>query len=470
MSASAVEEYRDVVSEAKRDKEAIVATLFRKSFDPAYAYSGRGEMLYTLAAILNKMRVAPGNAPILGVAEDGKTIHVGPKYRAFKKKYGPRVTMLAWMHEAMHVLYLHNVRMKFADDKTLYNILADLYVNEELRRIFGDLPSELVTLSTVLSFLEESLGTRLSEEERRLLNELAAKVVSREATVDQVYEVISRIKEASDMVKRMFANSMFYGRDVAPQGGGGEGGEAGGDGGVHGLERRIRELVERSREMLREVSGLRGAYRALAYGRGAGAADGPREAVSTLVVNELRTLSVNLEQELMAEIGSAAREYAATFSRFSEDAYWLPAEEPEPRPRVYVLLDSSPSVGMEFKRLFLHWVHSAARKYRLEMTTVVFAVGVLGVYNGPPDEIPEGSGTTWDYTVAETLRRAAREESIVVVLSDFAITVQPDALEALKEYKRRGGKLSCWTIGEGFGPLASYCDFKHRVPALYTLR
>jgi len=42
------------------------------------------------------------------------------------------------------------------------------------------------------------------------------------------------------------------------------------------------------------------------------------------------------------------------------------------------------------------------------------------------------------------------------------ISVSREAMEAIRLYRRRGGRISCWTIGETL----EFCDRTHRLPDL----
>ena len=584
---------KKLIEEAKKDKEAIEAALFKKAMevrDPKV-----GEFLYIVASTLRKTGIRPMPRGILAAGSDGY-IYVGPDYLKLKKAYDNRVVLFAWMHEAMHIIYGHVERIKLVRNPELYNIVADLYVNERLRYYLKDIPDDFVTLSSFITIVLSELGTNLPTESREKLHKLAVKVVNNEVTVEQVYKVIEPMPKVVKMFMKYFKNSRFFGQDLPKQrassrgggrdteegserssekpgeetrgaskgtreatGAGAEGadredraaekgaregsGESGvkrsegdeererGAGAAEGdekpeeerearragegardedrerqskqreeasdtgqreerkekqegggqqeswldskaLEKLLDEIRKRLAERLADISRARGEYYAMRRKAetytSAGTEPGTEPGIAGEVeMEEVRNLTRDLRRELVAEIGRVARDWTASFARFSDEAYWLPDEEEEPKPYVYVFVDVSPSIPEPVKKLFLGWVHEAAKKYKLEVTTVSFAVGVLDKKRGVPKKTVEGLGTVWDKSVAETIMEAIRRDAeLIIVLSDFEILYSRDAIEAIKKFKKSGGRISCWSISGDFG---SYCTTRHKLPFALSL-
>jgi len=548
-------EARDrLVDEAEKEKAALVHLLM----DRALSTSDKrmGTFYYVVAAHLRRLPVEYGG-PHTVIATDGERIYVGDLYPLVKKKYGTRIVPFMWLHEVMHVLHAHPARMRVVDDPKLYNIVADLYVNELLSNRVGPIPSEFVTLSSFIKFILDEVGSELDPESVKALKVLAVQVTREEVTVEQAYAVIARIPKARQAILDSFGSSRFFGSDLplpdAPVGGGGEDGgggrdrprpavaepveedegvirdpgpaggagvpvpaqedrtgeagpgsgesgesgrgkqsargedgAAGGEGQDGSRERGsgvgrggdvewLRRVLEEARRAVERV--LSETRRAIGEYKGirrhlrpedveGGAPPGVGEGVyGAAEYEELQRLRIRLERLLLREVGRVVRGYEVNFARFDRDAYWLPEDREQYASKIKVFLDTSSSIPLASVKLFMHWVNEAVRKYGIEADVIVFADGVIGKeeVDRRLEGVPLGGGTVWDETVAKEILEAAKEETpLAIVLSDFEIAVTREAEKAIEAFKRRGGKISCWSIS-GF---AEWCDYKHRLPDL----
>lgn len=529
----------EILEEAKRDKESLTYSLIKKAFNADNP--DLGTIYYIMASFLRRGRVIPyGPFNIMGT--DGRNFYVGYMYKAVKREYGIRIVPFLWLHELMHIIHNHPTRMKLVEDQNLYNIIADLYVNTLLSNRFGKIPDEFVTLQSFIYHVIDVLGKKLSDNERRTLESLAKMVVKEEITVEDAYEVISKIKPVSNKFKMEFENSSFFGKDMAniPQeadsrdskssgnkksqpetGKGNRGtsdktgeekgkrGETGNDNNVEGkkksggtgekepdtdkkrstgagagneegeltdnkraerLEEILKELKERVDEVMGEVKRSKGEFNAIMreFGKEAGNEAG---VFGRIEYRELQGLRVSLEDSFLSDVGRVLREYEINYSRFSREAYWLPESRELYFNKIKVFLDTSGSIPYNVAVLFMNWVRKAMRKYGVEVELVTFAVGRLEKRKLTTESklkyVPRGSGTVWDKTIAEEFIKAVREEvPVVIVLSDMLIEMKREAREAIKFYKRKGGKIICWTTHSN----SSICNITHRFPKILLHR
>ncbi|MEM1606020.1 MAG: hypothetical protein QXW41_07255 [Fervidicoccaceae archaeon] len=187
----------------------------------------------------------------------------------------------------------------------------------------------------------------------------------------------------------------------------------------------------------------------------------------------VRRYLIPVHTVFLMEVGESVSEKRVFFDRFDEEAYWLPAHERVRRPRVLALVDASDSIEEVHYKLFLSCVASATQVFDIEYRLVVFSSGVQLDETFTPEtadwilsRMPRGGGTVWDQSVAEAIRESALQGvRLIQVLSDFAVIVTPVASEAVKEYKRNGGLVACYSTT---GSFLDFCDFKHELPELPT--
>jgi predicted metal-dependent peptidase len=547
----------DFIREAIEDRDALAHILSKKALETRD--EKKGAFYYLMASFLRNGEIRPFNKLL---ATDGKNFYVGPLYPLAKKKYGEKIVPFLWMHEVMHIIHAHPSRMRIVPDPELYNIVADLYINNLLENRLEKIPDDFVTLSSFLKFIVDERGAELTKEEKKALLKLADLVVKEKITVEEAYAVIEKIEVAKREFKEKFRKSSFFGKDMGDekqfvaggcpggktgtseegagkraggigkreaskgtkpskgarknadtQGAGGEesrkmdeskggagaqeeekrkkqgegGGstepsekkgkeeekERGGEGestektDKYEPERFGEELKKLRREINRlfdEVKRTIGEFNALR--RVVGAPPGSEEGVfGRAEYRELNKLRVELEKEFLDEIGKEVAEYEANYSRFSDDAYWLPEDREIRKSKILVFLDTSGSIPEPIMNLFMNWVNKAVKKYNIEADVVVFAVGVLEKKKASTTRklknVAMGGGTRWDRSVAREIIRAKREEvPLMVVLSDFDIDVTREAWEAIRIFKKNGGKISCWSVDTSL----PFCDKLHRFP------
>lgn len=534
---------KTIIEEAERDKEAVTFSLIEKAINadnPDLRTS-----YYILASFLRKGKVVPyKDNKILGT--DGKNFHVGYLYKLAKEQYGEDIVPFLWLHEVMHIIHVHPTRMKLVDDPELYNIIADLYVNTHLANLVGKIPKEFVRLDSFLLFIADVLKKQLTEKEVGVIRKLARDVVREKVTVEDAYNVISKIKPVRNTFKREFQKSSFFGKDMLNQnerksgssspknrerkkgestrsrgnepreswGVGkkenktGKGGNSsGGNGGMGKDERKegtgggtleradkrkdssgeagdgeerqltdyeyarkiegiLRELRKRIGDVMREIKRSKGEFTVLSreFGKSIGDEKG---VFGKVEYKELQKLRVSLEEAFISDIGRVIREYEVNFSRFSREAYWLPESKEKYMSKIKVFLDTSGSISYTEAVLFMNWVRQAMKKYGLEVDLIVFSVGKLEKTRLTTytklNYVPKGSGTVWDKSVADEFINAIREEvPAIIVLSDMYIEIKSVAREAIEMYKRKGGKIICWTTGGK----SDICDIVHKFPKM----
>ena len=235
------------------------------------------------------------------------------------------------------------------------------------------------------------------------------------------------------------------------------------------IERILREVRKGLGELLEHIRYAMGEYKAVKQAiegeRLAGHAPG---VMGEAEYRRMRTLTVPLEVQFLREVGESVSEPKVTYTRHSDDAYWLPAEEEEERSRVLLLLDSSPSIMEKELMLFMNLVRKAMETYDIEYEVSVFSVGEvdhkvlnLDEFNEKEFRVKRGLGTVWDATIAERIRKAAEQGiKLIQVLSDFAIDIKPEVYEEIKRFKALGGKISCYSVT---GKYLTICDFRHNI-------
>lgn len=449
------------------------------------------------------------------------------KYEARDPKAWSRLRYALVLHEVVHVLYGHPHRIKLVDDPELYNIVADLLVNTVVeRRLNVGIPPDFVTMESFPKFIEEKTGIKLTKEKADAIRNTADLFLRGEITTEDAYRIFASLEpEVISAVKNQFRGGYFFGHDLADESGqrfappvtGKEevtkqapkkgigktpeetGGEKGGEkareksegqaGSKEGKEKeqevelRPGELAEEGKEveeMLREVrkhlgellEQIRyavGGYRAATkeFGRGRAAGDTPG-IIGEAEYRRMRTLILPLETQYLREVGESIDEPEVTYVRHSDDAYWLPAEEEEEKPRVLLLLDSSPSISEKELALFMNLVKRSLEVYDIEYEVLVFSVGevdhkvlTLENFDEKRFKVKRGSGTVWDESVAKRIREATeRGVRLIQVLSDFYIYIVPPVLEELKRFKALSGRVSCFSVTRKF---LDFCDFKHDI-------
>jgi len=508
--------------EAIEDKETLAHVFSKKAFETKDAKLA--SFYYLVATFLRDKDVKPFGSLM---ATDGENFYVGPAYVVAKQKYEKKIVPFLWLHEVMHIIHAHPERMKLVPDKELYNIVADLYINTLLENRVGKIPNDFVIFTSFIDFIVAERGKDLTPEEKRVLEEVAKLVFKEKITVEEAYAVIEQIPSAKEELKKRFEKSAFFGNDMrnknesTEEGERGEGEKGGSkdkeqkpkekgedekDGGGEGneqktgekisgsirngsnlgeknenksrkennnsnadeLEQTLKELKEKLDEIAEKTKKAMGEFNALR--RINNTPPGTEEGVfGRAEYEEMQNLRVEVEKELLEEIGREVKEHEVNYSRFSKDAYWLPEDKEIFRNKIVVFLDTSGSVPEPIANLFMNWVNKAVKKYGIEADVVVFGVGVLEKQKDISSSrklknVALGGGTVWDKSVAEEIIKAKKSDvPLIVVLSDMQISLSDEALEAISLYKKHGGKVVCWTTFSSM----DFCDKTHRFPRTF---
>lgn len=504
-----------VVEEVERFKSALANTLLKKSLETKDEKAGA--LLYTLSKVLSSMRVVKSSGVSIA-AMDRDIIYIGPLYKKFLdnvRKKNPdgvrRAEAFILLHEAMHRMYGHDVRMKLASDKLLYNLVADLYVNTILSKYLRAWDIEgIVTLDNLSNFIIENYGVRLTSEQKRAIIDLGKYEVEDKVSVDQAYNTLMMLpRDIQEAVIKKFASGKFFGKDLSrgsdsstgssnsssegtdsnssgkqQQAGNSSGSTESGASNVKQeqvdigkaskagdeLSKQLEEIGNELRKIAREISQAEGEYKAMRkmHGKNAGTGKG---VMGHSEYKQLTSLTLHVHRLFMKDVGETLTEPKASFERFDEEAYWLPAREAERRKTVLALVDASPSVPIEHLNLFLSCIVNSAHAFDLEYRLVVFGTGKLKEATVSPDNIhgeiqrvPLGLGTVWDETIAESIRDStARGVRLIQVLSDFWVDVRDEAYRAIAEFKNAGGRIACYSSS---GDFLDICDFRYRLPVI----
>lgn len=492
----------DFLKEAVNDKEALAHLLSNKAINEKD--KKMGEMYYLFAGFLRDGEIKPFKGVI---ATDGKNFYVGPLYLDIKEKYGEKIVPFLWLHEVMHVVHAHPERMKLVLDTNLYNIVADLYVNEMLENRFGKIPDDFVTLSSFLNFIIKEKGRELKSKEKEAILKIIKMVPSEEITVEEAYSIIEKIPVVKTEFKRKFENSSFFGKDVKDNQkknketnfqGSKEGNTDKKEGGnqiedkdrnqsinrkisideneIKEIEKKLKEIRKDTDSIFEKIKRLLGEFNAFRFNqeskekieRGGRIGKYYGGIYGVAEYKQLQNLRIELEKELEKEIGKIINEYETNFSRFSDDAYWLPEEKELYKSKVYVLIDVSPSISIKEVILFLNWLNQSLQKYKIDSDVIFFASGAIKIIRNVSYPIREAplshGGTFWDKSIGDEFKRALKEEvPIVFVLSDFNIHIYEEVERVINRYKSKGGKISCWSVEEEEG---HFCDRVHHLPKL----
>lgn len=474
MMEQRVETGRTLLEEAEEDKAAVVAVLKRKAM--TVGDEKVGEALYVMASILERLPIVVTLAtPVMGT--DGKHILVGPFYRKVKEKYGEGVVMFLFLHEVLHVIHAHHIRVTLVPNRELYNIVADLYVNTRLSKFIPRIPPTFVTLKSFVGKLGRKIP--LTPKQRKVLEELAVDVAEGKVTAEQAYKVIEELQPVAEALEKWFSKSLFTGKDLSKRSPCKDDKRGGG---VEGVKRRLEQLRRHVNRMLREIERLRGEYQALrrAHSILAEKQEGrdktltqPHKKVGTAAgvlgeeeYREMERLRVELERVLSGEVGRYVVRVRYNYSRLNEDTYWLPVEEVEKLPELFILVDVSRSISPAEREVFTSWLSAIARKYGVKPEFYEFSHGIVAKRKVERKSVKftKGTGTVWEESVAELFDEARRKMvPLVIVLSDFYIEVTEAAQKAIQRYKRKGGKISCWSTEGNF---LDFCDTRHRLPRL----
>ena len=233
------------------------------------------------------------------------------------------------------------------------------------------------------------------------------------------------------------------------------------------IEKTLKEIRRELEKILDEVRNTMGEYKAIK-----GFLEGERTVGQTPgIVGEaeyrkMKILTIPIEIQFLREVGESISDSRITYTRHSDDAYWLPAEEDEVRDKVLLLLDSSPSIRHRELELFMNLVKKAIEIYDIEYDVTVFSVGEVERKTLHVDNIDEetfkikrGAGTVWDASIAKRIREASDQGiRLIQILSDFHIIVHPVVLDEFRRFKAIGGRVSCYSVTGIFLPI---CDFKH---------
>lgn len=447
------------VEEVEKYRRGLSQLLLIKSLEVG---GSRGQLLYLLSRVISGFTVVhSGETTIMGVS--GDVLVVGPLYEKFiesvrRKRPGDvgKVISFLLLHEALHRLLGHDVRIKLAGDRELYNIVSDLYVNTVIERVFNLKFEGVVTLDTLADFVVHHFRASLTPEQIRAVRELGVYEVENRISVEQAYNVLSMLpREVVESIKKKFGSGNFYGKDILA--GGGHGGS---------LEKALDDAADSLEEIVERINTAIGEYQA--FGKNPGTERGIREMEE---YRQISRLVARVHRLFLRDVGETLTDYTVTFERFSEEAYWLPDRVRERRRVVVGLVDSSPSVPTSHLRLFLSCVENAVRVFDVEYWLIIFGTGVLDnkvvTVDNIPDAVtvvPRGRGTVWDETVADKIREGAlRGARLLQVLSDFMIVVEEDAKRALSEFKKMGGHVSCFSSS---GEFLDFCDSRYPLPVI----
>ena len=491
-----------------------------------------GAFYYVVARILSSLEVKYHPDPSVILATDGRYLYVGPGYDEIRREVRSwdKIRYAAVLHEALHVVYAHPQRMKLLEDPTLFNTVADLLVNTIIeKKLRLKMPKSFVTLETFPLAVATRFGIKLSEEQLDAIQEASRLFLEGKLTAEDVYRILMSLGDNVVLGLRMlFAGKRFAGHDLldddgrrlaewaekkAKQKGGAEkaggsgkkdqgkrrekeGGDSGEEdkagketgkgreksgakgqqeqdsGDIDEFEENLKKARDNIRRVLDEIHKALGEYKAVRHvldeiaERTAGHAAG---VIGRAEYEKLKTILLPLEIQFLREVEEAVYETRTTYTRFDDDAYWLPAQEEDYTPRILILLDSSPSIGQLELLYFLNLVKRAVQTWDVVYEISVFSVGEVAhllldreSFTEDMLNVPRGAGTRWDKTIAERIRKA-REEGVqlIQVLSDFHINVEDEVLEEIKNFKANGGKVSCFSVTEDF---LDICDYRHRLP------
>jgi len=490
-----------VEKEVRELKETLVHVLREKALSKTDLDDKQRSFLYLLASMLSSLGVKYVDSDIL-MATDGDNIIVGRLYTSMKSRVSPelwkKLRIALVTHEALHVVYAHTSRIKLVDDPLLYNIVSDLLVNTIIeQKLRFPMPKDFVTLSSLPDFIEKRLGKKV---DKKLVQDIAERYLRGELSTEDIYRIFEKNDVLRESVKELFSRSPFFGGDISDEAGNpiskagsGQGEKqekVGASGGKQQekeqeenlgemankgeeIEKKLKEVRDEIGRTLEELRRAMGEFKALDE-----ATRGKKRAVGTVpgVIGEeeykkMKLYTIPIEMQFLREVSDMISEYEATFTKFDDDAYWLPAEEEIRRPKILLFLDSSPSIAPEELQLFMNFVRRALELYDVEYVVSVFSVDEIETFALTRENFDEkkfkvkrGAGTVWGSKVSERIREAIKEDiGLIQVLSDFAIDVHPEIYEAIKRFKASGGKVSCFSVT---GEFLDFCDFKHelRVP------
>jgi len=482
-----------IEKEVRKLKETLAHVLREKALSKTDLDNKQRSFLYLLASIVSKLDVKYVDSDII-MATDGDNIIVGRLYPVIKSKVSPelwkklRIALIA--HEALHVMYAHTSRIKLVSDPLLYNIVADLLVNTVIeQRLRFPMPKDFVTLSSLPDFIEKKLGKKVNKD---VVLDIATKYLDGKLSTEDVYRIFEKDELLRDAVKELFSKSPFFGGDISDETGAPiskTGSSQGEKTGINGakqeeheenlgevadrgeeIEKKLKDVRDEIGKILEEIRKAMGEFRALDE-----VTHGKKRSAGTLpgVLGEeeyrkMKLYTVPIEMQFLKEVADTVSDYETSFTRFDDDAYWLPAEEEIRRSRVLLFLDSSPSIAPQELQLFMNFVRKAMELYDVEYIVSVFSVDEVQQFVLTPDNFNEtkfrvkrGFGTAWGIRVIERIREAAKEGiGLIQILSDFAILVEPEIYNEIRRFKATGGRISCYSVT---GEFLDFCDFKHEL-------
>lgn len=518
---------REVDSKATefvRDVERTKNVLAKLFLDRALTDDSNDEKYYLVSKKLSSLKVKYLNDPTLILATDGDNIYVGPLYGDLRDKYKNkpkvwrRLQVALVLHEVLHVLYGHPIRSRLASDPELYNIVADLFVNTEIERDLGiRIPRSFITIDTFVDELVRKYKNRINPEAVDKIRNLGLKLVNGEISVEEMYNTFLRLDQElqAKTLKEVLGGGFFFGHDLAekngkrispPRGSGGSEGSSGQEsstgsgsseetegsgnnkstsGGsvypepyskkwdLREVQKEISDLLDEIHTSLGELEGIKRGKedRRTKWGErriGIGTKEGIWKKSE---FRQLKHLSVPIEVLFLREVSDTTSDEYISFIKNSDDAYWLPDIEEEHRSRILAFIDSSPSIPDPDLLLFLSFIVSAINLYDVEYDISVFSVGEVDSIRLNKDNLPldkivtkRGYGTTLNDNNADRVRKAIEEGvGLIQILSDFYFIVSPKFREAILDFKRRGGRVSCYSTTKKF---ADFCDSKVNLPVL----
>ena len=210
----------EILDEVRRFKETLSFILMDKALESGNPTKD-DEFKYVLSSILKSLDVEYVDDPSLLMATDGKKLYVGPIYRTLKtsvlnkkgERYWTRLLTSIITHEALHVMFAHIQRAELVEDKELYNIIADLYVNTLIKEKLGfNLPNTFVTAESFARFICRAHPEHCDKVD--VLNRLPEMLDT--LTVESIYNLLTSVlpPQVIRSVKDEFGSGYFFGHDM----------------------------------------------------------------------------------------------------------------------------------------------------------------------------------------------------------------------------------------------------------------
>jgi len=457
----------------KDELEELVST-YRLFLEKRYLET-KNIFFLVLRTFLDKSKITIENLPRYALMSTSNNMIIVNKIYYSKIKSNKPLFFILITHELLHQILLHDKKIHVVENPILYNIVADAYVNELIKRKLKlKIPKTLITYSNIIDALYK-LGIR-SVDIRKVEEEVIRTI--EEISVDTAYNtllsILKKNPEKAEKFLRNFSKGLFNGKDLQVQTG--EKTCEKQSLKPKNINKFIKELRRAAEQVIENINEAKGIAEALdnrldngdldyreKMERMAGRGTGYEEIFSLREIREIKVMIRKLEDIIDASVSKKLGEGKYSFESYDSSVYWLPDRYAEQVEKIYVFLDTSGSLSSNEIKLLLGILKSIITKYDIhESKLALFSEDVYSteeLRNVADVELKTDRGGTFLGRKAyKILMKARREMAPVIVMSDFGINYDYRVRNLLRDIKP-----ICINVTDRF---PGYCGEKIRAPRI----